>query len=280
MKSYKKIGIIILSLAIVIIGFIYNNDKYKRFILNQKFIAHALGGIDDKTYTNSLEALEENYNRGMRLFEVDLAMTSDNVMVARHDWGDYLYMQLEQEPKDDKYEPLSESEFRSMRINNKYTPISFEDLLKIMDDKKDMYLVLDTKSTDTEEIIEQYTWIIEKTKKINPKLLNRIIPQIYNRNMLDTININHKFKNVFYTLYLDYISNEEIIEFVKENESIISIIVSELRYDKALIDMLNEQKVSSYVHTINDVDVAKDYFDDGVSGVYTDFLNPLMFSDN
>ena len=205
-------------------------------------------------------------------------MTNDNVMVARHDWNDYLYMQLEQEPKNENYEPLSEEEFKSMKINNKYTPITFEEILNIMLDKKDMYIVLDTKSTEVEEIINQYTWIIEKVKSINPKLLNRIIPQIYNREMLDIININHTFKNVFYTLYLDYVSNENIVEFVKNNESVIAIIVSELRYDTELIDRLNETGVSSYVHTINDMEIGNKYFNEGVSGLYTDFLNPSVLT--
>lgn len=87
MKRKRKAIPIIVLLAIVFIGVLiyFNNDKEKKFILEQRFIAHALGGIDGKKYTNSLEALNEGYDNGIKLFEVDLSMTSDNVMVARHD---------------------------------------------------------------------------------------------------------------------------------------------------------------------------------------------------
>lgn len=40
-------------------------------------VAHALGENGDKSYTNSYEAFIANYEKGQRLFEVDLQMTSD-----------------------------------------------------------------------------------------------------------------------------------------------------------------------------------------------------------
>ena len=46
---------------------------------NYKTIAHALGGIGDKTYLNSKESFLASYQMGCRLFEVDLVKTSDNV---------------------------------------------------------------------------------------------------------------------------------------------------------------------------------------------------------
>jgi hypothetical protein len=41
------------------------------------FIAHAGGAIGHYTYTNSLEALNSNYEKGFRFFEIDLSWTSD-----------------------------------------------------------------------------------------------------------------------------------------------------------------------------------------------------------
>src|SRR5688572_9570260 len=45
-------------------------------------VAHALGGIDREANTNSLEALRCNHARGFRWFEVDLALTRDQQLVA------------------------------------------------------------------------------------------------------------------------------------------------------------------------------------------------------
>jgi glycerophosphoryl diester phosphodiesterase len=36
-------------------------------------IAHAGGAINQQTYTNSLEALNANYAKGFRFFEIDLS---------------------------------------------------------------------------------------------------------------------------------------------------------------------------------------------------------------
>ena len=40
-------------------------------------------------YLNVLEALDENYSKGFRLFELDLLLTSDNYIVAAHDWKNW-----------------------------------------------------------------------------------------------------------------------------------------------------------------------------------------------
>ena len=50
------------------------------------FIAHAGGGIDGKTYTNSLEALNNSINNSFKLIELDLLVTDDNKIVAQHDF--------------------------------------------------------------------------------------------------------------------------------------------------------------------------------------------------
>lgn len=57
--------------------FSYNWTKYK-------YVAHALGGVGGKTYTNSPQALEHNYNKGFRVFEVDLDLSSDDELIAWH----------------------------------------------------------------------------------------------------------------------------------------------------------------------------------------------------
>ncbi len=62
-------------------------DKIKKE--TSRFIAHAGGGIDGDTYTNSLEALNYSYNKGFRRFEMDISETSDNIYAAAHDWNQW-----------------------------------------------------------------------------------------------------------------------------------------------------------------------------------------------
>lgn len=53
---------------------------------DQTFVAHACGNIGQISAPNTLEALNYNYNRGYRYFEVDLNWTKDNHLVLIHDW--------------------------------------------------------------------------------------------------------------------------------------------------------------------------------------------------
>ncbi|MUH36801.1 hypothetical protein D9O36_13180 [Zobellia amurskyensis] len=53
---------------------------------NNRYIAHAGGEINGVKSTNSKNALDENYKKGFRLFELDIIETSDGKLVAAHDW--------------------------------------------------------------------------------------------------------------------------------------------------------------------------------------------------
>jgi len=52
-----------------------------------RYIAHAGGEINGVKSTNSKHALDENYKKGFRNFELDIIETSDGKLVAAHDWN-------------------------------------------------------------------------------------------------------------------------------------------------------------------------------------------------
>ena len=87
-------------------------------------IAHAMGGIDGYAYSNSMEAFEENYAKGHRLFEVDLHFTSDGKLVLWHSW-DYQYCSSHTPG----YKPTYK-QFMSARIYDRYTPMDLKKLLE------------------------------------------------------------------------------------------------------------------------------------------------------
>ncbi len=51
-----------------------------------RFIAHAGGALNGIPYTSSLQALDQHYAAGFRLFELDFDWTSDSHLVLVHDW--------------------------------------------------------------------------------------------------------------------------------------------------------------------------------------------------
>lgn len=118
-----------------------NNTKssLKTFITDKKrFIAHAGGSIDGKTYTNSLEALNISYKKGLRYFELDIIETSDNHYVAVHGWKNWLKKVSYKGPI-----PPTKHDFMRHKIFGKYTPVDMETLNLWFEKHKDAVLVTD-----------------------------------------------------------------------------------------------------------------------------------------
>lgn len=83
-----------------------------------KWIAHAGGAVDGITYPNFLEALDHNYARGFRLFELDIIETSDGHFVAAHDWKHW------KNRTGYKGEiPVDRATFLTTPVRKKYTPL-------------------------------------------------------------------------------------------------------------------------------------------------------------
>lgn len=257
-----------------------NNDssvvKSDPYVWAEKniLVAHALGGVNGKTYSNSLEAFEYNYLHGQRVFEVDLTLTSDGDLVAKHDWSKSVGDMLQQDIPSDKVDkPLTLNEFKNMKIYREYTPLTFEDIIGLMKKYNDAYIITDTKDMQDDIVKKQFKNIVNTANKVDPKILDRIIPQIYNEDMLKGIKAVYNFKSIIYTLYQTRSSDDEVVKFATEN-GIRVVTMGEYRYSKEFEDKLSKNNIYTYIHTINDVNLVNKYLKQGVSGFYTDFLLP------
>ena len=106
-------------------------------------IAHAMGGLDGKDYLNSIDGFYPAYQKGYRVFEMDILLTKDNVAIGKHQWGWKL-----SDPTSKKGDPVSYRKFKNTKIYGKYTPTSFLDVLNLMEKYPDFYLMTDSKSTE------------------------------------------------------------------------------------------------------------------------------------
>ena len=106
-------------------------------------IAHAMGGLDGKDYLNSIDGFYPAYQKGYRVFEMDILLTKDNVAIGKHQWGRKL-----SDPTSKKGDPVSYRKFKNTKIYGKYTPTSFLDVLNLMEKYPDFYLMTDSKSTE------------------------------------------------------------------------------------------------------------------------------------
>lgn len=241
------------------------------------YIAHAMGGIDGTSYTNSLEAFLLNYENGHRVFEVDLSLTSDNELVAIHDWSQEMTIGICEFPLTEEQigQPLSAAEFKELKIKGQYTPLSFEDIVELMDSFPDIYIVTDTKETETAYVTEQFQYIIDKTSEVDPALLDRIIPQIYNEDMYDCIMDLYDWNSIIYTLYNQgsEFSALEVVDFSRQN-GIRVITTFSGRADSLMLKDLLDSNCLIYMHPYNSLEDIEPLKEAGIHGFYTDFLMP------
>jgi glycerophosphoryl diester phosphodiesterase len=238
-------------------------------------ISHGLGYIDGHYVTNTIEALKFNYERGFRVFEVDLNMTSDNRLIARHDWtaGHYQWLGQDYQPIEEEA-PIPFDDVMALKIHGKYNAPSWEQLLELMQEYPDIYLITDTKQKDEENVRRTFSYLVEKAVEVDPDLLQRIVPQIYDQPMLSYIESYHDFKEVIYTLYQhtndDIPTAEELAEWSDQND-ITAIAGLPFRLTEEVQVALNNKNIAIYTHTINDPLEAFAFREKGI-GVYTDYL--------
>lgn len=224
-------------------------------------IYHAGGEIQGNVYTNSLEAIEETLAEGNYFIEIDLNYTSDGHLVCAHSWQDVY-------PND--YQPTLE-EFLSSKVQGKFTPITAADLIQIMRDTPEMYLVTDIKNKDICPPIAELVALAEE----DPTILDRFIIQLYTGREKNSVKEIYPFKDeqFLFTLYEWGVWQHEAAQICnEENISVITAMADQI--PDADVAMLRDLGFTVYEHTVNRADIANLSLARGVSGFYTDTLSP------
>ncbi|WP_143065801.1 hypothetical protein [Lachnobacterium bovis] len=256
----------------------YKNIHPKTWYNNTEMIAHAGGAVKTRnnysSYTNSKEAIIQNYNLGFRVFEFDMYPTSDNKMALVHDWKKFGM-------KDNR--AFSQKEWKAFKgtgypdFGQTFTTMMYDNLLDEMLINKDMYIITDTKSSDfsKEETQIQFEQIYNLAKEKDIHLLERIIPQIYDEEMYDTVMSVYPFKSIIFTTYATKEKAEKIIKFVSKHQNIqvITAKFEDKRFGITEINEIHKKNKYFFNHTI---DTFKNYIKSkslGTDGIYTNVLN-------
>ncbi|MCR5050106.1 MAG: hypothetical protein K6A36_03385 [Paludibacteraceae bacterium] len=101
------------------------------------YIAHAGGSVGRYRYSNSIEAVQNSLEHGMKYIELDLCLTSDNQLVAWHDWN----FEWTEAPTHDQ--------FMARRIYGQFTPMDFRLIDSILTTNPQLSLVTDKISDPT-----------------------------------------------------------------------------------------------------------------------------------
>lgn len=234
-------------------------------------VAHAGGGNPaGLAAVNSVEAFEKNYKLGHRVFEGDLCITSDGVLVLEHDWEHYCRkLGIEYSGEAPTYE-----QFMNSRFYGTDTPMDITALMNFMVEHGDMYFMTDYKYVWNEgDVVSGFSQIVQAAKEMNcEKVLERFIIQNYHKDFKHWVDSVYPFQNWVYTLYvLPEIKPEEIIRYCEdENIPVITMWIGLINED--WLSLTDPRDMKIFVHTENDVDAANELIRQGAAGIYTDFL--------
>ncbi len=268
----KKLSVLLLFFVLIVVGFLattFNAARTHIGIFDAQRIAHAGGAIDGHTYTNSYEALNINYGRKFRYFELDFSLTADGRVVCIHDWKESFTelfgFSLEKPPTFTQFKHYVKS-------STKYESCTLEGLANWMHTHPAAVVVTDIKS------ISHMEWseidVLIKIFEVLPDAESRVIPQIYSPESYDTVT-NLGYQNIIWTLYRYDGSDDEIISWAKQFKGKIAIAMPQVKAKKMLPSRLKEIGVPTYVHTINYWRSALHFLHvKNISNIYTDHLPP------
>ncbi len=239
-------------------------------------VAHALGGINNNTYTNSLEAFLYNYEQGHRVFEVDFFITDpEKTLVAAHSdshWRRQISTNRFPIKRDFTY-----SNFMNQKIYGKYTTMDYRDIIGLMITYPDIFIITDSKFTDKDSVLLQFKQLIDYANEMDPTVLNRLIPQIYSEEMLDWVMDLHPFGSVIFTVYQTDWTIQSVYDFFKKSHvKFITVPCEEVTQE--MMDVWGELEIIVACHTCNDQEQARSLFEMGLDFIYTDFLKPGILS--
>jgi glycerophosphoryl diester phosphodiesterase len=229
-------------------------------------VAHAGGGFQGLTYTNSVEALEENAD-SFTLFEIDLEWTRDDQLVGLHDWGDCFTKIF----GFDVEGPLDYITFRELKTVTGITPLDLPLIKEFLQKNPSAKIITDAKSNNTDAI-----W---KIARFFPDFAERFIPQVYQPDEFSQA-IEIGYRNVIWTLYrycniydpvavLSHIRNWEDEYNIKPFAVTMPVCAAE----RGIAKVMAMAGIPVYVHTVNTCDEYVRLLGLGVVSIYTDFLD-------
>lgn len=235
-------------------------------------VAHACGGVGPYQLTNSPEALERNYQNGYRIFEADMCMTADGVLVLEHDWHTYC-RKLGIEYSEDIF---TYQDFMKSRFYDEFSPMDLPRMLEMLRKYPDIYIMTDFKDPyNQQNTVSAFSQILQAAQKDGcMELLDRIIVQVYSQDFKMWVDSVHVFQHYVFTCYMAP-EEEKIPEVLAAYcaEENIPVITMPKEYDFAeWLPAAEKHNIQIFLHTENDTDMANEYVSAGASGIYTDYI--------
>jgi len=223
-------------------------------------VAHAGGAVAGYEGSNSLEAMQSAGARNLRYIELDMILTSDDIVVLNHSWhtlGDRI--------PGVRSEIMTYTEFMEQRIFNQFTAVDLDMLIEFLRQNPEPRIITDTKDTNYAALYA--------IARFFPEYKYRFIPQVYAFG--DAMRIRELgFEDIILTVYMmpaEHRDPAQIHNYAVENELYAVTIPDDLA-EVFLEQQARADEMRYMVHTTNSVARAYELHRLGVYAVYTGFL--------
>ena len=236
------------------------------------WIARSMGGIDKYPYTNSKEAFNKSYKEGIRVFEADISLTSDDSPVAVADWK---YFRQMCGMDDEDGGALEEEAFLESRIYTRYTPLTYEDIFGLLTSNTDMYLVVDAHEDDPETTKKEMTRFLETAERFDASIFDRIIVQVASIECADVLSGLREWDSLVFVIRLsdEGTTVKDTVKGAMERGIRLFAIDSQAD-DDFLIDRIHMMGGKVFLRACDDAKQAKAIQQSkGIDGFYTSFAS-------
>lgn len=200
--------------AKVVVGNPFNPGRVQRLDDSSGYIAHAMGVIDGERYTNSPEAFRYNYDKGLRIFEVDFLLLGDGTVIAGHndhetDYGLPIH-----------FSKATYEDVRGLKYKGRYSVMTSKDFIELMRAYPEASFVIDTKPLLT---LGEHIQILQKLVEdagYDASLLDRMIPHVSDAENLRAVRAVYPFRYTMLALYRMLserpLNDQQIIDYIKQ----------------------------------------------------------------
>lgn len=225
---------------------------------NNHLVYHAGGGIDGLAYTNSKEAIEANLPHA-NVMEIDFFYTSDHQLVCIHSWSYITGSDI----------PMTTDQYRDHKVFGRYTTVDAQYIIDIMEENKDLYVIIDTKEVDCVSVIRDLIDLADNRKDIT----DRFVIQLFDRGIKAQLTELYPFAEhqFLFTCYKFSTDPDDILRVCME-ENIAIVTVDYRTWSADVVERFAQKGILIFEHTVNRLDYAHEAMSRGVYGLYTDFL--------
>ena len=178
------------------------------------FVGHAFGSVDGLLYTNSLEAFQRNHARGFRVFECDQVLLADGTVLVAHDGLEANYGLAK------PFREATWAELAGHRHHGRYTILRSQDVLGLLADHPDIFLILDPKYARPDIY---RTYVRQAAAMGRMDLLERLLPHVADQAELDALRVWYPLRNYVLALYHPQAQNRlddpAAVLFVRRNRT-------------------------------------------------------------